>query len=197
MNELAVSNEAPWRFFTRYPKQFAGVEHSKKRHIAIKRLFKALELIRQGKSLRQIAGEGYNHRLFHDVELPADEWAPEPYTIRVLVEHESIVITVVPPEFRREKHAKTKKKFHRTRVSESATPVVTENIEKVEHHEEVKVTLGGIAPALAELKAKKDAEFVADHKAKLAKLDRENAKTIASRERRILKELRGGKGFRP
>jgi hypothetical protein len=92
----------------------------------IPRLWLALRLARQGKGVEipvrhaaLIQEEGPNNRKIFDVELPADEWNPEPYTIRIVTNATiRVAITVLPPEFRTNLRAKKKHRELRRIVDE-------------------------------------------------------------------------------
>jgi len=111
--ERGSTSEAVDRFAERYPEHCQFRPDGKPLGV-IRRLRLALELARTGKGKERPAHgaslirTSSNRKIF-DVELPADEWNPEPYTIRILTSQEvDCVITVLPPEFRKDMAAKKK-----------------------------------------------------------------------------------------
>ena len=107
------------------------------------RLNQALELARAGKGnerpVRQAAliqdfptAKFAGRRIF-DIQLPASHWNPEPYTIRIVTDAAvSVVITVLPPEFRRDMAAKKKRRELRRIVDEDIATDLGDSAEKVE-----------------------------------------------------------------
>ncbi len=118
------------RFVQRYRKHC----HFRKDGTAIgvvSRLQLALKLAREGRAkeipVRTGTFKSFGRRIF-DVELPADAWNSEPYTIRIFVDDKlTYVITVAPDEFLSDKHAQVKRNFHRheseAEQTEQADPV--------------------------------------------------------------------------
>lgn len=105
-----VSTEAIDRFIERYP-------DGSDRSTIVPRLQLALQLAREGKAKRRDYAEGY--RWIFDVELPADKWHAEPYTVRILADGAlTIVVTVLPPMFRDDMRRKVRQQFHRREVEE-------------------------------------------------------------------------------
>lgn len=88
----------------------------------VDRLQLALKLVREGRAkeipVRVGTLQSRGRRIF-DVELPANAWNPQPYTIRIFVEALlTYVITVAPDEFLSDKLARTKRHFHRRESEE-------------------------------------------------------------------------------
>src|SRR5262250_3277352 len=105
-----VSREAIERFAQRYP-------DGSDRASIVPRLQLALQLAREGmgreRPVRSAAlvqdGTFPRDRKIFDIELPADAWNSAPFTIRIVTTCDlAYVVTVLPPEFRRDMHAKKK-----------------------------------------------------------------------------------------
>lgn len=87
--------------------------------------------------MRQDARDDFpvNRKVF-DVELPADHWNDEPYTIRIVTDATVIcVITVLPPEFRQDLAAKKKHRELRRIIDED---IVTEQDESAKEKVELR-----------------------------------------------------------
>lgn len=117
--ERGCSDEAIWRFGQRYPEHCHFKPNGKPKGV-IARLRLALELARRSKvATTRVA---HADRWIFDVELPADKWNPEPYTIRILTTPAvDCVLTVLPPRnFMDDKRTKDRcsKKSHRRIVDD-------------------------------------------------------------------------------
>ena len=83
--------------------------------------------------IRDVPDARFVGRRIFDIELPADDWNPEPYTIRILTDAAvSVVITVLSPEFRTDMHARKKHRELRRIVDEDIVTELGDSAEKVE-----------------------------------------------------------------
>src|SRR5262249_52729162 len=138
--ERGCRREAVDRFAERY-RQHCDFGPDGKPIGVIPRLRLALELARSGQGKQRLgrpglfqgAGDNYPDRKIFDVELPADDLNPKPYTIRILTDAVvSVVITVLPPDFRRDMAAKKKHRELRRIVDEDIVTELGDSAEKLE-----------------------------------------------------------------
>ena len=141
--ERCCTKEALKRFAERYA-QHCDFGPDRKPIGAIPRLRLALkraqkgwgkEMAARGAALiRDVPDARFAGRRIFDIELPADDWNPEPYTIRILTDAAvSVVITVLPPEFRADMAAKKKHRELRRIIDDEIETerdeLTTENVE--------------------------------------------------------------------
>jgi hypothetical protein len=119
-DERGCTKEAIKRFADRYRERCEFRANGGSPIGVVPRLQMALKLTREGKG-KELSARG-GRRIF-DIELPADYWNREPFTIRILTnDGVTCILTVLPPEFRNDKFERVKKQFHRAEREETIEP---------------------------------------------------------------------------